>query len=57
MFQINSKYNEEHAHEVLEWIKTIINEPISTCGDMDNLYDVLHDGQVLCRYILIEVVL
>ncbi|XP_014249053.1 myophilin [Cimex lectularius] len=49
--KINSKYNEEHAHECLEWIKAITGESFSTSGDMDNLYEVLKDGTLLCRLV------
>ncbi|KAL1139158.1 hypothetical protein AAG570_009218 [Ranatra chinensis] len=51
VFQIISKYSEDHAHEVLEWIKAITNENINTVGDMDNLYDTLCDGTLLCRLV------
>lgn len=44
-----SKYNEQHAHEVLEWIAEIINKPLNTNGEMDNFYDVLKDGTILCE--------
>lgn len=48
-FQINAKYNEQHAHEVLDWIAHITGEPISISGDMDNLYETLKDGTILCK--------
>jgi len=51
LLQINSKYSEDHAHEVLEWIKEITNEEFSTSGEMDNLYEVLKDGTMLCKYV------
>lgn len=50
LLQINSKYSEELAQECLEWIKTITGENISTNGDMDNFYEILKDGVLLCRY-------
>nr|BAN20387.1 calponin/transgelin [Riptortus pedestris] len=49
--KINSKYSEEHAHECLEWIKAITGEPDNTSGDMDNFYEILHDGVLLCRLV------
>jgi len=49
--KIMSKYNEEHAHEVLDWIKQITNENIDTSGDMDNFYEVLKDGTLLCKLV------
>lgn len=51
MLQINSKYSEELAQECLEWIKTITGENINTNGDMDNFYETLKDGTLLCRYL------
>lgn len=48
-FQINSKYSEELAQESLEWIHAIIGEPLNTSGDMDNFYEVLKDGTLLCK--------
>lgn len=50
-FQVNAKYSEELAHESLEWIASITQEDIPTAGDMDNFYEVLKDGTLLCRYI------
>lgn len=47
--QINSKYSEELAQECLEWIKVITSEPINTSGDMDNFFEVLKDGVLLCK--------
>uniref|UniRef100_A0A023F9W3 Transgelin n=1 Tax=Triatoma infestans TaxID=30076 RepID=A0A023F9W3_TRIIF len=49
--KINSKYNEDHAQECLEWIKIITNEPINTSGDMDNFFEILKDGTLLCRLV------
>ena len=49
VFQIMSKYNEDHAHEVLEWIRDVTNSQFSTSGDMDNFYEILKDGTVLCQ--------
>ncbi|CAH2106197.1 unnamed protein product [Euphydryas editha] len=46
---INSKYSEELAEECLEWIRQIIGEPDNTSGDMDNFYEVLKDGTILCK--------
>lgn len=51
VFQINSKYSEELAAESLEWIKEITGEPINTSGDMDNFFEVLKDGVLLCKLI------
>jgi hypothetical protein len=50
-FQINSKYSEELAQESLEWVKAITQEDISISGDMDNFYEVLKDGTLLCRLV------
>lgn len=47
--KINSKYSDELAQESLEWIRSITQENINVEGDMDNFYDVLKDGKVLCN--------
>ncbi|KAJ8728297.1 hypothetical protein PYW07_016995 [Mythimna separata] len=49
--KINSKYSEELAQECLEWINAIIGEPTNTSGDMDNFYEVLKDGTILCKLV------
>ena len=49
-WQINSKYSEEHAQEVLEWIRELTGEPDNTSGDPDNIYQHLRDGTLLCKY-------
>ncbi|XP_056637601.1 myophilin isoform X2 [Diorhabda sublineata] len=49
--KVNAKYSEELAKESLEWIATITNEPISVAGDMDNFYEVLKDGTLLCKLV------
>jgi len=47
--KINSKYSDELASESLEWVKEITGEPINTSGDMDNFFEVLKDGIILCK--------
>jgi hypothetical protein len=49
--KINSKYSEELAQECLEWIRVITNEPINVSGDMDNFYEILKDGTLLCKLV------
>ena len=49
LLQIMSKYNEEHAQEVLQWVKIITGDNINTSGDMENFYEVLKDGTLLCK--------
>lgn len=49
--RINSKYNNDIAQETLEWIKSITGEPENTSGDVDNLYEVLKDGTLLCNLV------
>uniref|UniRef100_A0A1B6L9J9 Transgelin n=1 Tax=Graphocephala atropunctata TaxID=36148 RepID=A0A1B6L9J9_9HEMI len=49
--KINSKYSEELAQESLEWVRTITNEDFNTSGDVDNFYETLKDGQLLCRLV------
>jgi len=47
--KVNSKYSEDAAEEVLYWIRDVLGEDICTDGSQDNFYEVLKDGQVLCR--------
>ncbi|KAK4876728.1 hypothetical protein RN001_009234 [Aquatica leii] len=49
--KINAKYSDELAQESLEWVKEILGDDINVAGDMDNFYEVLKDGQVLCRMV------
>lgn len=49
LLQINSKYSDDLAAESLEWIKEVTGEPINTSGDMDNFFEVLKDGVILCK--------
>lgn len=49
--KINSKYSEELAQECLEWIKIITGENFNTSGDMDNFYEILKNGTLLCRMV------
>lgn len=49
--KINSKYSEELAQECLEWIKIISGENFNTSGDMDNFYEILKNGTLLCRMV------
>uniref|UniRef100_A0A7E4V4P6 Calponin-homology (CH) domain-containing protein n=1 Tax=Panagrellus redivivus TaxID=6233 RepID=A0A7E4V4P6_PANRE len=44
-----SKFNEEEAKNLLEWIKGLINEDIDTTGSRSNFLEVLKDGTVLCK--------
>ncbi|CAH0546501.1 unnamed protein product [Brassicogethes aeneus] len=47
--EVNAKYSEDLARESLEWIASITQDDINTAGDMDNFYDVLRDGTLLCK--------
>jgi len=49
--QINSKYSESHAQEVLEWIRELTGEPDNVSGDPENVYEHLRDGTLLCKYV------
>jgi hypothetical protein len=49
--KVNSKYSEELAQESLKWIKAITQEYFSVSGDMDNFYEVLKDGTLLCKLV------
>lgn len=44
-----SKYNEDHAREVMEWIQELTGQPDNTSGDPDNVYTTLRDGTLLCK--------
>ena len=46
-----SKYSEQSAGEVLEWIKAVTNDDINVSGDPDNFYEILKDGSLLCRLV------
>jgi hypothetical protein len=45
------------AHEALEWVSEMIGEQFDTSGDMDNVYEQLKNGQKLCKYIYLSLVL
>ncbi|KAL1516993.1 hypothetical protein ABEB36_000816 [Hypothenemus hampei] len=47
--KVNAKYNEELASESLEWINQVTGDNVNTAGDMDNFYEVLKDGTLLCK--------
>jgi len=50
--KIMSKYNEQQAHEVLDWISQVCNKgDLNTSGEMDNFYTILKDGTVLCELV------
>ncbi|KAK6641256.1 hypothetical protein RUM44_012965 [Polyplax serrata] len=51
VLQVNAKYSEALAQECLEWIKMITNENIDVSGDMDNFFETLKDGTLLCRLV------
>ena len=44
-----SKFNEEEAHNLLEWIKDLTKEEVDTKGDRGNFLERLKDGQLLCK--------
>ena len=44
-----SKYSEDHAREVLEWIHELTGEPSDLSGQPDNVYEHLKDGTLLCK--------
>ncbi|CAD5209259.1 unnamed protein product [Bursaphelenchus xylophilus] len=46
-----SKFNEEEAGYLLQWIKDITKEDFDTTGSRQNFLGLLKDGQLLCRLI------
>ena len=49
---MNSKYDPELSHQILVWMKELLNEDINTSGEKDDFYETLRDGTVLCRSVL-----
>ncbi|XP_060534490.1 myophilin [Cylas formicarius] len=49
--KVNAKYNEELASESLEWIGRVTGDNVNTAGDMDNFYETLKDGTLLCKLV------
>lgn len=51
--KINAKYDEKLAGECMAWInqrvQSIGDPAVNTSGSMDNVYEMLGDGSVLCR--------
>ncbi|KAK5975704.1 hypothetical protein GCK32_020558 [Trichostrongylus colubriformis] len=44
-----SKFNNEEAQNLMEWIKGLIGEDFDTSGSRDNFREQLRDGQKLCK--------
>ncbi|TKR76151.1 hypothetical protein L596_017339 [Steinernema carpocapsae] len=44
-----SKFNEDEAKNLLEWIQGLTKESFSCEGDAYNFKEVLGDGQILCK--------
>lgn len=49
--KILSKYNEDIAREMLQWINKLTGEPSNTDGSAENFYEVLKDGTLLCKLV------
>jgi len=45
-----SKFDEDQAHTLLEWIKQLSGENINTAGTRENFFTTLKDGSVLCKF-------
>ncbi|GMR51492.1 hypothetical protein PMAYCL1PPCAC_21687, partial [Pristionchus mayeri] len=46
-----SKFNDEEATLLLEWIKDVTKEEVNTDGDRGQFQETLRDGTLLCRLI------
>ena len=44
-----AKFNEQEAHNLLEWVKELSKEEFDTSGKRENFREVLRDGQILCK--------
>lgn len=49
--KIQAKYDPELAGELLAWVKDVTGKDISISGDMDNFYETLKDGVLLCHLV------
>uniref|UniRef100_A0A914CNA9 Calponin-homology (CH) domain-containing protein n=1 Tax=Acrobeloides nanus TaxID=290746 RepID=A0A914CNA9_9BILA len=46
-----AKFNEQEAHNLLEWVKELSKEEFDTSGKRENFREVLRDGQLLCKFV------
>ncbi|XP_003743799.1 myophilin [Galendromus occidentalis] len=44
-----SKYDNQLASEVMEWVRRTTGGDFSASGEIDNVHEVLKDGVVLCK--------
>lgn len=49
--KIQSKYDPVLASELLDWVKDTTQLDLNTSGEMDNFYETLKDGTILCKLI------
>jgi flagellar basal body-associated protein FliL len=47
--KVLSKYDDKLANEILEWIKSTIEEDFDTNGDIENVKNQLRNGDKLCK--------
>jgi len=48
--KIHSKYNDQLASQILQWISDVSGQEMNTSGDVENFLATLKDGTVLCAF-------
>lgn len=47
--KIHSKYSEELASQILQWVQGVTGLDIDTSGRIEPFIEILRDGKVLCQ--------